>query len=154
MPTTAVCLPSNFFFFLITAGIYLGCFPTYLFITLGVPSFPLLRASLTCSESLTLCSRELTLMAASLILGWIPSGQNLIDWISRERAGSLSVSLLQHHCFSSWFRSQVWAVMIVEGEQAVNQRVQAVFWSISWFVSSFGDVFALSVLALCKYSCQ
>lgn len=33
-------------------------------------------------------------MAASLILDWIPPGQNLIDWISRGRAGSLSLSLL------------------------------------------------------------
>lgn len=30
-------------------------------------------------------------MAACLILGWIPSGQNLIDQISVGRAGSLSL---------------------------------------------------------------
>lgn len=34
-------------------------------------------------------------MTASLILDWIPSGQNLIDWISRGRAGSLGLSLLR-----------------------------------------------------------
>lgn len=33
-------------------------------------------------------------MAASLILDWIPSGQNLIDWISRGRTGSLGLSVL------------------------------------------------------------
>lgn len=33
-------------------------------------------------------------MAASLILDWIPCRQNLIDWISRGRAGSFSLSLL------------------------------------------------------------
>lgn len=97
----------------------------YVFINLGVPSLPLLQASLTCCESLTLCSRELTLMAASLILEWIPSSPSLFEWISWERDGSLSVSLLQHHCLSSRFRSQVGAVLIVEGGQAVDQRVQA-----------------------------
>lgn len=86
--------PWQFFFFVIIAGIYFGCFLMCLFIYLGVASFPLLQASMTCSKSLTLCSRELTLMAASLILDWIPSGQNLIDWISRGRAGSPSLSLL------------------------------------------------------------
>lgn len=93
VPITVVCLHGKFFF-LITAGVYFGYFPMYVFIYLGVASFPLLQASLTCSKSLTLCSRELTLMAASLILDCIPSGQNLIDWISRGRAGSLSLSLL------------------------------------------------------------
>lgn len=94
MPITAVCLNGNFFFFLITAGIYFDCFCVCLFIYLGMVSLPVLQASLTRSKSLTLCSRECTLMAASLILDWIPSGQDLIDCISRGRDVSLSLSPL------------------------------------------------------------
>lgn len=81
-------------FFVISASIQFGCFPMYLFIQLDAASFPVLQASPTCSKSLTPCSRELTLMAAFLILDWFPSGQNLIDWSSRGSAGSLSLLLL------------------------------------------------------------
>lgn len=66
-------------------------------------SFSLLQDKLTCSKSLTLCSREVVLLAISLILDWYPSGLNLIDWISRGIADSprFWLLLLCHNWFSS-----------------------------------------------------